>query len=137
MAEHKLLGTMEALFKGMDSFLSTKTVVGEPIQAGEAVIIPLIDVSCGMGAGSFANSTKQNSGGGMSARMSPVAILIVQNGITKLVNVKNQDILAKIIDMIPEIINKFSAKDKISDRVESLAKDLASKDESGIDTIEI
>lgn len=133
MTEHKLLDTMETLFKGMDSFISTRTVVGEPIQAGGAVIIPLVDVSCGMGAGSFSNNSKHNSGGGMSAKMSPVAILIVQNGITKLVNVKNQDILAKIIDMIPELISKFNAKDKISEEVESLAKDLASKEEAQID----
>ena len=71
----------------------------------------------------------------MSAKMSPVAILIIQNGITKLVNVKNQDILAKIIDMIPELINKFAAKDKISDEVENLAKEMAEESEEKIEKI--
>ena len=106
MAENKLLDTVETLFKGMDSFISTKTVVGDPIEAGGAIIIPLVDVSCGMGAGAFANSSKE--AGGMSAKMSPVAILIVQNGITKLVNVKNQDILAKISDEVENLANKMS-----------------------------
>ena len=124
MAENKLLDTVETLFKGMDSFISTKTVVGDPIEAGGAIIIPLVDVSCGMGAGAFANSSKE-----------PVAILIVQNGITKLVNVKNQDILAKIIDMIPELINKFAAKDKISDEVENLANKMSEDSEAKFENI--
>ena len=133
MAENKLLGTVETLFKGMDSFISTKTVVGEPIEAGGAVIIPLVDVSCGMGAGAFANNSKE--AGGMSAKMSPVAILIIQDGITKLVNVKNQDILAKIIDMIPELINKFAAKNKISDEVENLANEMSENSEAKFENI--
>ncbi len=133
MADNKLLNTVETLFKGMDGFISTKTVVGDPIEAGGAVIIPLVDVSCGMGAGVFSNGNKEV--GAMSAKMSPVAILIIQNGITKLVNVKNQDILAKIIDMIPELINKFAAKDKISDEVENLAKEMAEESEEKIEKI--
>lgn len=133
MADNKLLNTVETLFKGMDGFISTKTVVGDPIEAGGAIIIPLVDVSCGMGAGAFSNGNKE--AGAMSAKMSPVAILIIQNGITKLVNVKNQDILAKIIDMIPELINKFAAKDKISDEVENLAKEMAEESEEKIEKI--
>ena len=133
MAESKILDTVEALFKGMDSFISTKTVVGDPIEAGGAIIIPLVDVSCGMGAGAFSNNSKD--AGDMSAKMSPVAILIVQNGITKLVNVKNQDILAKIIDMIPELINKFTAKDKISDEVENLANKMSEDSEAKFENI--
>lgn len=45
--------TVESLMKGMDGFVSSKTVVGEPIQVGETIILPLVDVSFGMGAGAF------------------------------------------------------------------------------------
>ena len=34
--------------------------------------------ACGMAAGSFAQSAKTNGGGGMSAKMSPSAILVIQ-----------------------------------------------------------
>ena len=44
MADNKLLNMVETLFKGMDGFISTKTVVGDPIEAGGAVIIPLVRV---------------------------------------------------------------------------------------------
>ena len=45
--------TVESLMKGMDGFVSSKTVVGEPLQMGETIILPLVDVSFGMGAGAF------------------------------------------------------------------------------------
>ena len=39
---------LESLFKGMDSFMTTKTVVGEAIHAGDTIILPLVDVSFGV-----------------------------------------------------------------------------------------
>ena len=59
MAENHFTSTIESLFKGMDQFVTTKTVVGEPVQVGETIIIPLIDVTCGMAAGAFAEGSKQ------------------------------------------------------------------------------
>ena len=53
MAENQFTSTIESLFKGLDQFVTTKTVVGEPVQVGETIIIPLIDVTCGMAAGAF------------------------------------------------------------------------------------
>ena len=94
MADKRFAEQAEALFQGMNAFISTKTVVGAPQQAGDAIIIPLVDVSCGMATGAFADkkgSSDGNGAGGMSTKISPVAVLIIQNGVTKLVNVKNQD----------------------------------------------
>lgn len=101
--------TVESLFKGMDSFITTKTVVGDAIHMGDTIILPLVDVSFGVGAGAFAGEKKNNGGGGMGAKISPSSILVIQNGTTKLVNVKHQDGVTKILDMVPDIINKFSA----------------------------
>ena len=55
---------MESLLKGVDSILSTKTVVGEPKQFGDTIILPLVDVSFGVGAGAFMKDEKKNSAGG-------------------------------------------------------------------------
>ena len=89
MAENQCPSTVDALLKGMDNFITTKTVVGEPLKVEDAVIIPLMDVSCGMGAGSYVQNSKANTGGGMGARMSPSAILVIQNGMTRLVNIRH------------------------------------------------
>ena len=56
MAENYFAATVEALFKGMDHFVTTKTVVGDAVKIDGAIILPLVDVTCGMAAGSFADS---------------------------------------------------------------------------------
>ena len=55
--------TVENLFKGMDGFITTKTVVGDAIHLDDTIILPLVDVSFGVGAGAFAGNSKNNSAG--------------------------------------------------------------------------
>lgn len=134
MAENQFTSTIESLFKGLDQFVTTKTVVGEPVQVGETIIVPLIDVTCGMAAGAFAEGgkQKQRGGGGMSAKMSPSAVLIIQGGVTKLVNVKNQDVITKAMDMAPDLINKFlGGKPAVSEETVQTAKDTAAAYDKG------
>lgn len=108
MADNSFHATVDSLFKGMDGFITSKTVVGDAIHVGDTIILPLVDVSFAMGAGAFAEEKKNNGGGGMGAKISPSAVLVIQNGTTKLVNVKNQDGLTKILDMVPDFVNRFA-----------------------------
>lgn len=106
---------VDSLFSKMDSFISTKTVVGEAIHIGETIILPLVDVSFGVGAGATEGKDAKNAGsggGGLGAKITPSAVLVIQNGHTKLVNVKNQDSLTKLIDMVPDIMDRFGDKPK-------------------------
>lgn len=107
-SENNFQSTVESLFKGMDSFITTKTVVGDAITVGETILLPLVDVSFGVGAGAFSGDKKNNGGGGMGGKISPSAVLVISNGVTKLVNIRNQDGLTKILDMVPDFLNKFS-----------------------------
>lgn len=102
--------TVSTLFQGMDSFLTTKTVVGEPTHIGDTIILPLVDVSFGVAAGAFSEDKKNSGGGGLGGKMTASAVLVIQNGQTRLVNVKNQDTITKILDMVPELIDRFSSK---------------------------
>lgn len=114
MANNDFNTTVGTLFNGMDSFLTTKTVIGEPTTIGDTIILPLVDVTFGVAAGAFADGAAKNSGaGGLGGKMSPSAVLVIQDGHTKLVNVKNQDSITKILDMVPELLDKFAeyAKD--------------------------
>ena len=117
--------TVESLFKGMDGFISTKTVVGDAIHIGDTIILPLVDVSFGVGAGAFSGEKKNNAGGGMGGKITPCSILVMQNGTTKLINVKNQDAMTKVLDMVPDIINNFTAgkeETPVADAVEAEVK---------------
>ncbi len=113
MAEHKFNETVEALFKGMDGFLTTKTVVGDAVKFDDGtIILPLVDVSFGVGAGAFAGDKKNNAGGGMGGKISPSCVLVIKDGHAKLVNVKNQDVVTKVIDMVPDVLDRFSKNKK-------------------------
>ena len=105
--------------------MTTKTVVGEAIHAGDTIILPLVDVSFGVGAGTFTVENKNNGGGGIGGKMSPSAVLVIQNGTTKLVNVRNQDGLTKILDMVPDFVNRFMSGNKDSDNDEVEAEIIA------------
>ncbi len=117
MSNNSFSSTVESLFKGMDSFITTKTVVGEAIHLNDTIILPLVDVSFGVGAGAFSDDKKNNGGGGMGGKITPSAILVIQNGNTKLVNIKNQDTITKVLDLVPDVINKFTKGDKKDDVV--------------------
>lgn len=120
MAENNFSGVIESLMKGMNAVIGTKTVVGDATQVGDTIILPLVDVSFGVGAGASAGDKKNGGGGGFSAKMTPSAVLVIKNGTTKLVNIKNQDMVTKVLDMIPDIVEKFT-----SPKEEMLADDAA------------
>ena len=130
MADNQFSSTVEALFKGMDNFVTTKTVVGEAVKIADTIILPLVDVTCAMAAGAFSQPSKNNGAGGMSAKMSPSAILVIQNGVTKLVNIKHQEAVTKIIDMVPDFVNRFvGGKDDVIteealEKAEAMAEEL-------------
>lgn len=107
--------TVESMFKGMENFINAKTVVGDAVNLGDTIILPLVDVSFGVGAGASNGSSKNNSGGGMGGKMSPSAVLVIKDGVPKLVNIKEQDGLTKILDMVPDFIERFTGKSSKED----------------------
>lgn len=130
MADNNFQETVASLFKGMDSFISAKTVVGDAVTVKDTIILPLVDVSFGVGAGAFAGDKKNNAGGGMTGKVSPSAVLVIQNGTTRLVNIKNQDTVTKILDMVPDVVDRFTAKmggqatdEEIDDAIDGVAKE--------------
>ena len=128
--------TVESLFKGMDSFITTKTVVGDAIHIGDTIILPLVDVTFGVAAGAFSQDKKDTGAGGMGGKIMPSAVLVIKDGQTKLVNIKNQDGMTKILDMVPDFLNRFMDKkdgekekeDTVEKAVEAVAAEMAEED---------
>ncbi len=108
---------IDSLLKGMETVLSSKTVVGEATHIGDTIILPLVDITFGVGAGGTnkkgTSTAGEGAGGGMSGKVSPTAVLVIKNGTTKLVNIKNQDAITKVIDLIPDMFDRIAGlKDK-------------------------
>lgn len=121
--------TVGSLFKGMDALLTTKTVVGEPTKVGDTIILPLVDVNFGVAAGAFAKNANA-AGGGMGGKMSPSAVLVIQNGHAKMVSVKGEDTVSKILDMVPDVMDKISKLTGKSndDDIEEAIKDVSKEE---------
>lgn len=127
--ENQFQGVVESLLRGMDSVLSTKTVVGEATTVGDIIILPLVDVSFGVAAGAGSNGQKNSASGagGLGGKMTPSAVLVIKDGVTKLVNIKNQDTVTKILDMIPDLVDKIKPgeKDKEKEITDAEVVDIA------------
>ena len=113
-SDNSFASTVGSLFNGMEGLLTSKTVVGDAVKFDDGtIILPLIDVSFGAGAGAFSDAGKRDNGaGGVGGKVQPSAILVIQDKNVRLVNVKKQDGLTKVIDMIPDIMDKLGKKDK-------------------------
>ena len=128
--ETQLKNNLGILLQQLENFLTTKTVVGEPIHIDDTILVPLVDVSFGVGAGAVSMSNMRNKtkdkeksvdgindtgAGGLGANITPTAVLVIQNGTTQLVNIKTQDSISKLIDMAPGLISKISSSFKSKD----------------------
>ncbi|RCX16572.1 putative spore protein YtfJ [Anaerobacterium chartisolvens] len=103
------------IFEKIENFLKTKTVVGEPMKIGETTIVPFINVSFGMGSGGGDGIDEKGVGGGgggagMGARVSPTAVLIIQGDRTELIPIKKSGGLEKLLEMVPDIVEKINDK---------------------------
>ena len=119
MADKNNKKTSEELVEAMEHFITTKSVVGEPIQVGDTILLPLADVSFGMGIGMF--SKGENGTGGVGGKITPNAVLVLKKGSSKIISVKDADGISKIIDMVPDVVNKFG--DKVGDKFGKKDKD--------------
>lgn len=98
------------LLKSMESYITTKTTVGEAIKIGDTIILPLADVSFGVGVGAFSN--ENSNAGGAGGKISPSAVLIIKDGVSKVVSINQQDGFSKVLDMVPDIVSKFKKDDE-------------------------
>lgn len=105
------------IFDKLESFLKTKTVVGEPMQIGDVTIVPFIDISFGLGTGGgsgIEEKGNKGSGGGAGSggKISPTAILVIKGDHIELLPIKKAGGLDKLIDMVPDLVSKANEHHK-------------------------
>lgn len=106
--------TIGTMLNQFENFISNKTVIGEPIYVDDMVLIPVVDVSFGCAcAGGNKVYEKQNGdtiGGGIGGKVSPSAVMVIKDGTVRMVSVKNQDAVTKVIDMVPDLVDRVKSK---------------------------
>ncbi len=115
--EKDIKTTIDNIFESLEKFVKSKTVVGEQIEIGDIKIIPLIDITYGLGstyANGKGNETKEGNLGsaGSGGRMSTSAVIVIKGDEVEVLPVKKSANFEKLIDMIPEAVDKIQKKEK-------------------------
>ena len=100
---------LDTLLGKLKTLVDSETVIGKPISAGKATVIPVTKISFGFGAGGGKTKTEGDSGSGTGggAIIEPVAIIMVEDDNVRVHSLK-ENAVGKVIDMVPGILKKFS-----------------------------
>jgi len=116
---------INTIFEKLENFLKSKTVVGESIQIGETTIIPFLTVTFGLGTGGGDGKDPKGangvgSGSGVGARVAPTAVLVIKGDDVKLLPIKKNGGLDKLIEMVPDIVSHIKCDKNNNDQEEKL-----------------
>jgi len=128
MSNHPIEGLMNTAMSSIQDMVDVNTIIGEPIQtSNNIVIIPISKVGFGFAAGGsefkgetideYSKGEKQENiqyklpfggGSGAGVTINPVAFLVIQENCVKLMPVNHDNCVDKLIDYIPDLLEKAS-----------------------------
>ncbi|MEE2876385.1 MAG: spore germination protein GerW family protein [Candidatus Neomarinimicrobiota bacterium] len=116
----------------LETLMQTKTVVGDPITAGDYTVIPVSKVSFGFGAGGGGSEsgkkggTGEGVGGGWS--IEPLAFFVVGSEGARLYSLNNEEtVMGKLFDLAPKVAE--TVKDYVGQRGESASSETEEGDD--------
>jgi sporulation protein YtfJ len=130
LAEHPIEGLMTTAMQSIKDMVDVNTIVGDAVQAPDGtVIIPISKVSFGFaaGGGEYSSSSEAKDkkgsdsederpsskypfagGSGAGVTINPVAFMVVGQNQIKLLPVNINSSVDKILDMVPDLIEKLN-----------------------------
>lgn len=118
MSEHPIQSLMATAMENLKGMIDVNTIVGDAVETPDgSIIIPISKVGFGFAAGGtefdFGDKKEHQgypfgggSGGGVS--ITPVAFLVLSHGDIRLLTLeKNAQILDRILDLTPEVVDKI------------------------------
>ena len=107
---------MGATIEHLKAVADANAVIGTPIQAEGVTLIPVSRLSVGVASGGTEFSTKKQAagessfggGGGASAKLEPVAFLVIREGTTRVLPVAMPPMttLDRVVEMMPDLVDK-------------------------------
>ena len=101
---------IERVMGELHSIVQTRTVVGEPVKAGDLTLIPVSKISFGFGAGG-GETGKVHSGTGGGATVTPIAFVVVDaNGKAQILTLQEKEVSwGQLVELVPEAVSKVKA----------------------------
>jgi len=146
MNENPIQALMTTTMQSIKEMIDVNTVVGEAVTTDDGtIIIPVTKVSFGFAASGLEMQKKEQGdkqqaqqgdtkypfggGSGCGAKIEPIAFLVITEGGVRLVPIKSgQSPVEKILEMVPELIDK--ANDIIKDYTKKHGKSKTSTKDS-------
>lgn len=123
--EHPIGNLMNITMDKIKEMVDVNTIVGTPITSVDGtLIIPVSKVSYGFASGGSDLPTKNENkdlfggGSGAGVTIQPIAFLTVYQGNVRLISVGTGDGLDRLMNMVPDVVDKvkgFFKKDKQTD----------------------
>lgn len=63
----------------------------------------------------FLGDKKHNGAGGLGGKVTPSAVLIIHDGTTRLINIATHTGIDKVLDMLPDFVDRFKGKKEDED----------------------
>ena len=159
MSEYPIEGLMNTAMNSIKEMVDVNTIVGDPIQtSNNVVIIPISKVNFGFAAGGseFNGKTTDNSkkeelpkerlpfggGSGAGVTINPVAFLVITQDNVRLMPVNHSSCVDRLLDYMPDVIekvnnmmnkhmqNKKEQTDKIVEKINEKTKEVKEKVEN-------
>ena len=112
---HPINGLIDSALQNLRRLVDANTIIGQPIQAEDATIIPVSKVSFGFASGgSDLPTTKAGEpfggGAGGGVTIQPLGFLVVQGGhVTLLQMNENKTTADRVVSLMPELVDKLGA----------------------------
>lgn len=106
---------IDLLFEKLEKFIKSETVIGQPMNVGDTTLIPVINVSFGLGSGGGDGKDQSGNlgtggGAGIGARVFPTAILVIKGDKIDVVPIKKFGGMEKLLEMVPDLVEKINMK---------------------------
>ena len=103
-------GLIERVMGELHRIVQTKTVVGEPVEAGDLTLIPVSKITFGFGAGG-GQEGKGQSGTGGGATVEPIAFVVIdRDGKAQILTLSDKDVSwGQILGLMPEAVSKIKS----------------------------
>ena len=117
--QHPLNDLMSTAMEKIRTMVDANTIIGTPIQTGEVTLIPVSRLSFGIASGGSDFVTKNQKpeqdnsfggGSGASARLDPVAFLIIPGDSVPLLPVMPSpgSTVDRMIEVVPEVVDRVT-----------------------------
>lgn len=157
MSEHPIEGLMITAMNSIQDMIDVNTIIGEPIEtSNNVVIIPISKVCFGFAAGGsefkgetideYTKREKEEEiqyrlpfggGSGAGVNINPMAFLVIQSNSVKLLPINHSSAMDKLLDYMPDLVDKANTlmnkamqnrkEEKNKERTEQKANNLNNK----------